>query len=62
MMNDIAQSEPEIIIKGQPMDVISTVTDDHGVVWVAVEATEARLQRMRKSVRAAGLAYRDGEA
>jgi hypothetical protein len=42
----IVEIHPDVIIDGEPFEVISKVTDEHGVVWVEVEHSECRLQRI----------------
>ncbi len=47
----INKNHPDVIIDGQPYEVVSKVTDEHGVVWVNVEPTRARALRIRQCVR-----------
>jgi hypothetical protein len=46
MSDEILKIKPEVIIDGEPFEVVSKVEDEHGVVWVEVEHCECRLQRI----------------
>lgn len=46
------QNQPEVVIKGVPMAVVSVLVT-HAVVWVSVEPAQIHRRRIRDSVRLA---------